>query len=80
MAMQIVAQTCGSAGEGGIVRSDGACTHDEDGGRGEDNLEAVAVWSVTYVIEVVMFIVPPIVDHHLEDVVIKCYVVAGEVD
>ncbi len=73
---------CGNAcGEGwGGVHGDGACADDEDGGRGEDNLEAMVVLSVAYVIEVSVLVGLPIVDQHLGDVVIESYDVTTEGD
>ncbi len=73
---------CGYAcrvGRGGI-HGDGACAHDEDGGRCEDDLKAMVVLSVVYVVEVGAFICLPIVDHRRGDVVAKGYDVTGNVD
>ncbi len=47
----------GNAGEGGVVKSDGACADGEDGGRGEDDLEAITMLRVVYVIKAGAFVV-----------------------
>ncbi len=52
----------GNAGEGGVVKSDGACADDEDGGRGEYDLEAMTMLRVVYVVKVGAFVRLPIVD------------------
>ncbi len=73
---------CGYAGGGGWggVDGGGACADDEDGRRGEDNLEAMVVLSVADVVEVGVLVGLPIVDQRLGDVVIECYDVTTEGD
>ncbi|PBK79413.1 hypothetical protein ARMGADRAFT_1040828, partial [Armillaria gallica] len=63
---------CGYASEGGVIKSDGADADDEDGGRGEDTLEAVVVLNVTYFVEVGVL--------HLRGIVIECPDVTSHVD
>lgn len=66
--------------ERGDVGADGACTHDEDGGRREDDLEAdtVAVLCVTSFIEVGARAGLPVVDHHRGDSFAEGYDVTSE--
>ncbi len=70
--------TCGE--EWGGVHGDGAYADDEDGGRGEDDLKAMVVLSVAYVVEVGVLVGLPIVDQHLGDIVIECYDVTTDGD
>ncbi len=66
-------RVCGDVGEGGVVKSDGSGADDEDGGRGEDDSEAVAMLGAAYVFEIGALVGLPVVDERLGGAVIECY-------
>ncbi|SJL17350.1 uncharacterized protein ARMOST_20900 [Armillaria ostoyae] len=68
------------AGQGGVVKSDGARAHDEDGRWGEHDLKAVIALGVADVVEVCTLVGFPIVDHHLGGIVIEYYDITVEGD
>ncbi len=61
-------------------KSDGVGANNEDGGQGEDDLEAVIKLTIAHNIEADALGGLPIVDHRLGDVVAWGYVVACDVD
>ncbi len=61
-------------------KSDGAGADDEDGGHGEDDLEAVIKLTVAHDIEADALVGLPIVDHRHGDVIAQGYDVACDID
>ncbi len=72
-------QYAGGAGRGS-VQGDGACADGENGGWGEDDLEAMIVLVITYVVKVGALVCLPVVDKRLGGVVVECYDITSDAD